>query len=58
MILLIASEFYIRLSGAVMVGFPAVALAMVSVALLLAAKQRWWMLALSGLVMALALRPS
>jgi hypothetical protein len=59
--LLVLSEFYLRLSGAVMVGLPASALAMLALAALVAGQPRasvfpWWRLLLSALLMALALQ--
>ena len=54
--LLVLSQFYIRLSGSVMIGLPALALAMASLALLVRGKQRWWTFILSACVMALALQ--
>lgn len=54
-LLLLLSTFYIRLSGAVMIGLPALALAVLSVAFLVIGKQRWWTLIVSAGMMALAL---
>lgn len=58
--LLLLSEFYLRLSGAVMVGLPSVALAMLALAAVLAGNPpgvaRWWRVALSAFLMALALQ--
>lgn len=55
-LMLVLSEFYMRLSGAVMVGLPSVALAMIAVALLVTGKPTWARLAISAIVMALALQ--
>ncbi|MEZ4867919.1 MAG: hypothetical protein R3C14_41715 [Caldilineaceae bacterium] len=52
--LLMLSEYYLRLSGAVMIGLPALALAMVAVTLLLQGDGRKWSLIASALVMAAA----
>lgn len=54
-LLLAVSQYYIRLSGSVMIGLPALALATLSVALLVRRKERLWPLLLSAFVMALAL---
>jgi hypothetical protein len=61
--LLVVSEFYLRLSGAVMVGLPAAALAMLALAALLAGRSPttagapgWGRLLLSALLLALALQ--
>ncbi len=54
--LLVVSEFYLRLSGAVMVGLPATALGMLALMLLVVGRPAWpWLLA-SAVVMALALQ--
>ncbi len=55
-LLLVLSEFYLRLSGAVMVGLPSTALAMLSLALLVTGRAAWPRLALAALLMALALQ--
>ncbi len=55
-LLLVLSAFYIRLSGAVMIGLPALALAMLSIMFLLLGKQRWWTLIVSAVIMAMALQ--
>lgn len=55
-VLLVLSEFYLRLSAAVMVGLPALALATLSIALLLVGRRQLWQIVLSGIVMALALQ--
>jgi 4-amino-4-deoxy-L-arabinose transferase-like glycosyltransferase len=55
-VLLVISEFYIRLSGAVMVGLPSLALAMVSLALVVTGRPGWVRVLLSAVVMALALQ--
>ncbi|MBX3015811.1 MAG: glycosyltransferase family 39 protein [Caldilineaceae bacterium] len=54
-LLLVLSQFYLRLSGAVMIGLPSLALALASITLLVRGKQRIWALLLSAVVMALAL---
>lgn len=54
-ILLVLSAFYLRLSGAVMIGLPALALAMWSVLFLVLGQRRWWTLVVSAVIMALAL---
>ena len=54
-LLLVLSQFYLRLSGSVMIGLPALALATLSLVLLVRGKQPWWTLILSAFVMALAL---
>ena len=61
--LLVLSEFYLRLSGAVMVGLPAAALAVLALAALVAGRSPgdagapgWGRLLLSALLMALALQ--
>lgn len=54
-LLLVLSQFYLRLSSAVMIGLPALALAMTAIAFLVRGKQRFWSLVISGLLMALAL---
>jgi uncharacterized membrane protein len=54
-LLLVLSQFYLRLSSAVMIGLPSLALALAAIACLVNAKQRRWPLLLSGLLMALAL---
>ena len=54
--LLIVSEFYLRLSGAVMVGLPSTALGMVALMLLVVRRPTWpWLLA-AAVIMALALQ--
>ena len=54
--LLIVSEFYLRLSGAVMVGLPSTALGMVALMLLVVRKPTWpWLLG-AAVIMALALQ--
>ena len=54
--LLIVSEFYLRLAGAVMVGLPSTALGMVALMLLVVRKPSWpWLLA-AAVIMALALQ--
>ena len=54
--LLIISEFYLRLSGAVMVGLPSTALGMVALMLLVVRRPTWpWLLA-AAVIMALALQ--
>jgi len=57
-VLLVLSEEYVRLSASVMIGLPALALAVVALLLLVLAtlQQRTWLCAASGLVMALALQ--
>lgn len=54
-LLLVLSQFYLRLSSAVMIGLPALALAMTAIAFLVRGRQRFWSLVISGLLMALAL---
>lgn len=54
-LLLVLSQYYLRLSSAVMIGLPALALAMTALACLVNARERRWLLALSALFMALAL---
>ncbi len=54
-LLLVLSQFYLRLSSAVMIGLPALALAMAAIACLVNARGRRPLLVLSGLLMALAL---
>ncbi|MEZ4731956.1 MAG: glycosyltransferase family 39 protein [Caldilineaceae bacterium] len=54
-LLLAVSQYYIRLSGSVMIGLPALALATLSIALLVRRKEQLWPLLLSAFVMALAL---
>lgn len=54
-LLLVLSQFYLRLSSAVMIGMPSLALAMAAIAFLVRGKQRFWSLIVSGLLMALAL---
>lgn len=54
-LLLVLSQYYLRLSSAVMIGLPALALAMTSIACLVNARDRRWLLVLSALCMALAL---
>jgi len=54
-LLLVLSTFYLRLSGAVMIGLPALALAVVSISFLVIGKQRWWTLIVAALFIALAL---
>ena len=54
--LLIVSEFYLRLSGAVMVGLPSTALGMAALMLLVVRRPSWpWLLA-AAVIMALALQ--
>lgn len=54
--LLVISEFYLRLSGAVMVGLPSTALGMAALMLLVVRRPTWpWLLA-AAVVMALALQ--
>ncbi|MFN8467597.1 MAG: hypothetical protein U0X20_18700 [Caldilineaceae bacterium] len=54
--LLIVSEFYLRLSGAVMVGLPSTALGMLALMLLAVRRPTWpWLLA-AAVIMALALQ--
>lgn len=59
-VLLVLSEFYLRLSGAVMVGLPSEALAMLALATIMAGTATrlasWWQIVLSALLMALALQ--
>ncbi|NJN84745.1 MAG: phospholipid carrier-dependent glycosyltransferase [Caldilineaceae bacterium] len=55
-VLLVISEFYLRLSGAVMIGCRLLALAMLSVAILLLGKPWRWQVLLSAIVMACALQ--
>ena len=54
-ILLVLSEFYLRLSGALMIGLPALALATLSLTVLVLWRPTWWRIVLSAAVMALAL---
>lgn len=54
-LLLVLSQYYLRLSSAVMIGLPALALAMAAIACLVNARERRWLLVLSALGMALAL---
>lgn len=54
-LLLVLSQFYLRLSGAVMIGLPSLSLAMIAIACLVNAKERRWLVALSAFFMALAL---
>lgn len=54
-LLLVLSQYYLRLSSAVMIGLPALALAMAAIACLVNARERRWLLVLSALLMALAL---
>lgn len=56
LILLVLSEYYLRLSGAVMVGLPALAVATISVMILLVGRPRLWRIVLSSIVMSLALQ--
>jgi 4-amino-4-deoxy-L-arabinose transferase-like glycosyltransferase len=56
MLLLVLSEYYIRLSGAVMVGLPALALASLAAAILVTGQRQWWRIVLSAVIMALALQ--
>lgn len=55
-ILLAISQYYLRLSAAVMIGLPALALTMLAVVLLVRGRQSAWQIALSGAIMALALQ--
>jgi len=57
-VFLVLSERYIRLSSSVMVGLPALALAMSSIYLLVLAREqwRWWLIVASGFVMALSMQ--
>jgi hypothetical protein len=54
-VLLVLSEFYLRLSGALMIGLPALALATLALALLVIWRPAWWRVVVSALVIALAL---
>lgn len=54
-LLLVLSQYYLRLSSAVMIGLPALALALTAIACLVNAGERRWLLVLSALFMALAL---
>ena len=54
-LLLVLSQFYLRLSSAVMIGLPALALAVTAIAFLVRGRQRFWALIIAGLLMALAL---
>lgn len=54
-ILLVLSEFYLRLSGALMIGLPALALATLALTLLVVWRPAWWRVVVSAIVMALAL---
>ncbi len=56
MLLLVLSEYYIRLSGAVMVGLPALALASLAAVILVTGQRGWWRIVLSATIMALALQ--
>lgn len=55
-VMLILSEFFLRLSGAVMVGLPALALAMTAAAILAQGERTWWRLVAAAPVMAAALQ--
>ncbi|MBV7331484.1 glycosyltransferase family 39 protein [Chloroflexi bacterium TSY] len=55
-VFLIVSEYYIRLSGAVMIGLPAMAFTMFSLAVLFGGKRSFWRVGLSGFLMACALQ--
>ena len=55
-VMLILSEFFLRLSGAVMVGLPALALAITAAAILARGERTWWRIALAAVVMAAALQ--
>lgn len=54
-LLLVLSQFYLRLSSAVMIGMPSLALALAAIVFLVRGKQRFWSLIVSGMIMALAL---
>lgn len=56
LVLLAVSEYYLRLSGAVMVGLPALAVATASIMILLVGQPRIWRLVLSAMVMGIALQ--
>lgn len=55
-VFLIVSEYYIRLSGAVMIGLPAMAFTMFSLAVLYVGGRSFWQVGLSGFLMACALQ--
>ncbi|MBW7883945.1 MAG: glycosyltransferase family 39 protein [Caldilineaceae bacterium] len=55
-LVLVFSEFYIRLSGAVMIGLPALSLATLSMAVLVTGRLQWWRIGVAGILMALALQ--
>ncbi|MEM7128064.1 MAG: glycosyltransferase family 39 protein [Chloroflexota bacterium] len=55
-LLLLFTEYYLRLSGAVMVGLPSIALAMFAILLLQIRRQSLWGMIASGFVMGLAIQ--
>jgi 4-amino-4-deoxy-L-arabinose transferase-like glycosyltransferase len=55
-LLLVTSAFYLRLSGAIMVGLPALAVATVAVAVLAHGREQLWRRVLSALLLAVAIQ--